>query len=177
MPSSTKDWSLICHRTSSWQEELDKDRIWPRWSRKMLTWNWLARNCVPQYFYPSNLSRESGPEDVLPCWYHLWSSSTETETWNQLRLMLSLQNYTSRYFINSYKVNLIRPNGFTRDHYLNHDRKSVTLILQRTRDHWVVQWALTTTVMRDWPSGTPSNEMNDSNPAILAKCVLWHYGR
>ena len=38
---------------------------------------------------------------------------------------------TSRYISLIPKLNLIRPNGFTRDHYLNHDRKSVTLVLHR----------------------------------------------
>ena len=62
-----------------------------------------------------------------------------------------LQLAIFHYFL---KLNLIRPNGFTRDHYLNHDRKSVTLILQRTSEV-TLRCSLTSTVMRDWPSGTP----------------------
>ena len=59
--------------------------------------------------------------------------------WNKVRLMLSLQNLHLAISLIP-KLNLIRPNGFTRDHYLNHDRKSVTLIFQRTGEHWAADW-------------------------------------
>ena len=117
-PFSTGDWSWTCRQTDCAAAGLGTARMRRERSGRMLTWSLLAQSCVPWYCDLSDLSLGSGPASVEPCWYHLWSSSTGTETWNQLRLMLSLQNYTSRYFINSYKLNSIQPNGFTRDHYL-----------------------------------------------------------
>ena len=98
-PFSREDWSWICHQTDCAAVELETARM--RWERtgRMLTWSLLVQNYVPWYCDPSDLSLGSGPVGVSPCWYHLWSSSAGTETWNKLRLMLSPQTCNSLYFI------------------------------------------------------------------------------